>query len=179
MDTREAPLFEAYPLGYPSAFVAGRSLSLTLFIPGTPVAKERPQAKVITPKGGRPFPQFYTPKKTADWEDYIAEAARFQLSQVETVGEGPDFILPLDGYRFLTTIRFNLAKPKSYPARIVHHTKKPDRDNLEKAVLDGLVKGRIIKDDAMITDGLSFKRYVEPGHPEGVEIDLTAIPVED
>ena len=147
--------------------------------PTGPVAKERPQAKVITPKGGRPFPQFYTPAMTAAWEDHVGESARNQLLGLEAEGDGEDFTLPLNGYRFLTVMRFNLVKPKSYPKRIVHHTKKPDRDNLEKAVLDGLVKGRILGDDNAVTDSLSFKRYEEPGHPAGVEIDLTAIPVED
>jgi len=172
-------LFPAFPEGFPAALVAGRAVSLRLFIPGAPVAKERPKAKVITPKGRRPFPQFYTPEATVVWEDHVGDTARTQLAGLQAEGDGEDFLLPLVGYRFITVMRFNLHKPVSYPARITHHTRKPDRDNLEKAVLDGLVKGRIISDDNAVTDGYSCKRYVTPGHPEGVEIDLTALPVED
>ena len=101
-----------------------------------------------------------------------------QLMKVPTEGEGEDFTLPLRDMRVLMTLRFNLPKPKSYPARVVHHTKKPDIDNYAKGVLDGLVKGRIIADDGMITDLVILKRYVEPGHPEGVEVDLTGLPTE-
>lgn len=143
-----------------------------------PVHKERAQARVLTPKGGRPRPQIYTPAMTVAWEDHVGEQAQKQLLGLEAQGDGEDFLLPLDGYRFITVMRFNMHKPKSYPARIVHHTRKPDRDNLEKAVLDGLVKGRIIADDNAVTDGYSYKRYATPDHPQGVEIDLTAIPVE-
>jgi Holliday junction resolvase RusA-like endonuclease len=80
--------------------------------------------------------------------------------------------------RVLLTLRFNLPKPKSYPKRVVHHLKKPDIDNYAKALIDGLVKGRIIEDDGLVTDLTIQKRYLEPGHPEGVEVDLTALPAE-
>lgn len=139
----------------------------------------RHRVKVITPtKGGRPFPQMYADPRSEAWEAHVADSVVEQLLQTPTQGQGEDFVLPLEECRVLLTLRFNLPKPKSYPARVVHHTKKPDIDNYAKAVIDGLVKGRIMADDGMITDLMIQKRYIEPGHPEGVEIDLTAIPCE-
>lgn len=129
------------------------------------------------PRGKKPFVQFYTEKKSADWERTVADQARAQVLSATVEGDGADFVLPLTG-RVLMTVRFNLAKPKSYPKSVVHHTKKPDIDNLEKAILDGLVQGRIIEDDGLVTDSVTMKRYVEPGHPEGVEIDLTVLPLD-
>jgi Holliday junction resolvase RusA-like endonuclease len=132
----------------------------------------------MTPKGRKPFPQMYPDPRSAKWEEYVAVYLANQLTQTPTEGEGQDFLLPLRDVRVLLTLRFNLPKPKSYPARVVHHTKKPDLDNYGKAVIDGLVKGRIIEDDGLITDLTIQKRYIETGHPEGVEVDLTALPAE-
>lgn len=138
----------------------------------------RHRVRVIQKQGAKAFPQVYPDPRSAKWEDYVAQTAVEQIRAVETRGDGEDFTLPLSECRVLMTVRFNLPKPKAYPKRVVHHTKKPDLDNYAKAVLDGLVKGRIIEDDGLVTDLMILKRYVEPGHPEGVEIDLTAIPCE-
>lgn len=184
MDSRTPSLFALYPSGFPAALVAGRAVSLSLFVPASkendrPVEPlHRHRVKVLTPAGQKPRPQMYADPRSAKWEEYVAETVVAQLMQVPTEGEGEDFTLPLRAVRVLMTLRFNLPKPVSYPARVVHHTKKPDIDNYAKGVLDGLVKGRILEDDGLVTDLMIQKRYVEPGHPEGVEIDLTALPAE-
>jgi len=184
VDTGTASLFASFPSGFPAAHVAGRSVSLRLFIPADkehdrPVEPlHRHRVKIITPAGQKPRPQMYADPRSAKWEEYVAEQALEQLRHTPTQGEGEDFTFPLVDMRVLVTMRFNLPKPKSYPARVVHHTKKPDIDNYGKAILDGLVKAHILTDDGMVTDQMSMKRYLEPGHPEGVEIDLTALPTE-
>lgn len=132
----------------------------------------------MTPPGRKPIPQMYPDPRSAKWEEFVAETAVNQLLATPTTGKGEDFTLPLRDCRVLVTLRFNLPKPASYPKRVVHHTKKPDVDNLAKAILDGLVRGRVMEDDGLVTDLVTQKRYVEPGHPEGVEIDLTALPCE-
>lgn len=178
MASREAPLFEAHAPGFPRALVAGKSVVLGFFIPGDPVAKERPKARVLVPKGGgRPFPQFYTPEKTVKWEQLVAEHARAQLLAVEVEGD-QDFTLPVAAeVRILANIRFNIAKPVSYPKSVKHATRKPDLDNLVKAILDGLVTGRVITDDNCVTDLMTSKRYACQDHPVGVEVELTCLPL--
>jgi Holliday junction resolvase RusA-like endonuclease len=184
VDTGTAPLFANYPSGFPAALVAGRALSLNLFIPadkdaGNPVEPlHRHRAKVITPAGQKPRPQMYADPRSAKWEEYAADQLRIQLMKTPTEGEGQDFTVPLRDMRVLLSLRFNLPKPVSYPARVVFHTKKPDIDNYAKAIMDALVKANILADDGMITDLMTIKRYIEPGHPEGVEVDLTAVPCE-
>lgn len=120
----------------------------------------------------------YADPRSAKYEEYVGLIAKRQVVSVEVRGDGPDFVLPLRDCRVLLTVRFNLVKPAGYPKRVVDHTKRPDVDNYGKAILDGLVQGGIIKDDGLVTDLTLMKRYLEPGHPEGVEIDLTAIPAE-
>jgi Holliday junction resolvase RusA-like endonuclease len=140
------------------------------------VAQQRPRAKVITPAGQRPRPQIYDPPESRDYKQHVAETVRAQALGVEVVGS--DFTLPFKDVQCFLNLRFNIAKPVSYPARVTVHTKKPDFDNLAKGVLDGLVMAKILGDDGCVTDSTIMKRYVEPGHPEGVEIDLTVRPVE-
>jgi Holliday junction resolvase RusA-like endonuclease len=52
------------------------------------------------------------------------------------------------------------------------HTKKPDIDNLEKAVLDALTKAGAWQDDAYVASIHSIKRYARPGEKPGVRIAL-------
>lgn len=166
------------PAGFPGVIAAGRVVSLRLFIPGEPIPQSRPRGRVVPAK--KPFVQFYEEKPSKDYKERVAETARNQVltAQVVEIGSGGDFLLPFEGVRALITLRFNMAKPKSYPKRIVDHTKKPDFDNLAKGVVDGLVQGRILKDDGCVTDATIQKRYADDEHPEGVEIDLTVMPTE-
>ena len=129
----------------------------------------------MAPKGKAPFVQFYPDRKSDQYQDAVADWAR---QQVLTLSTSVHFRMPLTMCRLLVTLRFNIDKPKSYPARVVDHTKKPDLDNLSKGILDGLMKGKIIVDDAMVTDLSLQKRYSTWDHPQGVEIDLTAMPCE-
>jgi len=139
-------------------------------------AKERPQFRIITPKGSKPFAQPYTPTKTKAWESHIGEHALQQLRSVELEGDD-DFTLPIRDARIIAHLRFNLRKPVSYPKSMIHATKKPDLDNLIKAVLDALVLHKVLDDDACITDLQVMKRYASDEHPLGVEVDLTCLPV--
>lgn len=139
------------------------------------VAKERPQARVVAPKGGRPFAQFYTPAKTRLWEEHVGQHALMQLRGVEV--DGDDFTLPIKDVRIILNMRFNLRKPSSYPKSVVHAAKKPDLDNLVKGVLDALVSARVIEDDNCITDMQVMKRYASEDHPPGVEVELTCLPL--
>ena len=153
-----------------------------MFVPGKPEPLHRHRARVVSSAGKKPFVQIYPDKRSADYEDLVAMMVRKQSLQAHVVVDPTlppsEFLLPFRDCRILMTVRFNLVKPPSYPKRVTAHTKKPDVDNYAKAVLDGLVKGLVIADDGMVTDLTTYKRYVCEGHPEGVEIDLTAVPTE-
>lgn len=178
----QGELLELTPVGYPAIVTAGRAISLSLFVPASeqdgrkiePLHRHR--ARVVTAQGRKPFVQTYPDKRSTAWEEYVAGVTRLQALQTEVDGE--DFTLPIKDMRVMLSIRFNLPKPKSYPKRVVQHTKKPDIDNYAKALIDGLVKARILEDDGLITDLSVYKRYIAPGHPEGVELDLVALPTE-
>ena len=57
---------------------------------------------------------------------------------------------------------FQMPEPKSMPKRdkgkALPHTKKPDLDNLEKAVMDA-ANGVVVQDDSQVCWKMSSKRY--------------------
>jgi Holliday junction resolvase RusA-like endonuclease len=55
-------------------------------------------------------------------------------------------------------------------------TSKPDRDNLDKAVLDTLTSIGVIVDDARVFDGRLTKLYAAPTDAPGAEIAITYWP---
>jgi len=166
----------AYPTGFPAAYGAGAVVNLRLFIPGKPVPQGRPKARIQGYNTPNPRPQIYEPAESRNYKEYVAEFARTQALGIQVIGD--DFVMPFTGVQCFLNLRFNMVKPPSYPKRVTVHTKRPDFDNLTKSVVDGLVNARILEDDGCITDSTIQKRYAEPGHPEGVEVDLTVRPVE-
>lgn len=175
MAAGQAPVLAPFPSGFPFAVAAGRAVSVGIFIPGKPYAKERPRARVAPLEGGRHnakspcgFPLFYSTEEMKTYEKHVGETALVQLKSVPG-----DFLLPFQDCRMLVQLRFNFERPPSVKRQ--HMTVKPDMDNLEKAVYDGLVKYGVIKDDSPITDHTVMKRYADALHPEGVEIELTCV----
>lgn len=55
-------------------------------------------------------------------------------------------------------ITFVMPRPKSAPSWKRWHTATPDRDNLDKAVLDAMKKAGWFKDDAQVCAGQIIKR---------------------
>lgn len=120
-------------------------MTFTFIIPGEPVAKGRPR---MTRTG-----HAYTPSKTRLYEGYIQD-----LWKKKTVAELPTG-LPL---RVCVDAFFSIPKSMSKKARKAldgaPHTKKPDADNVAKAVLDAL-NGLAFDDDSRICYLKVTKQY--------------------
>lgn len=74
-------------------------------------------------------------------------------------------------------ISFYLKRPKRLcrkkdPQGPVFATKKPDRDNLDKAVLDALVGAGVLIDDAQVVSGTLEKYYHAIGEGPGASISI-------
>jgi Holliday junction resolvase RusA-like endonuclease len=113
-----------------------------------PVAKGRPR---LSRYG------VYTPKKTKDFESKLKWMAMDVFS-------GP----PLDG-PLRAEITINIKRPKSVKRK--YPTCKPDIDNFQKSLFDGL-NGIIIKDDSLIIECVVKKRYAGKG---SIEICLQSV----
>lgn len=136
-----------------SEAVAGkgdRLVSQELFFPFYPTPKGRPR---FTRTG-----HAYTPKKTSDYEQNIADYYKLH--------NGIFFEGPIE-----VKIIFYMPIPKGTPKRVLNimkegdypHTKKPDLDNLAKAMLDAL-NGVAFTDDSNITALKLSKTYnTSPG----------------
>ena len=66
---------------------------------------------------------------------------------------------------------FHLPRPKSLPKKVRHHIKKPDADNLCKAIKDAC-RGILYRDDSQIVTLVVTKEY---GDPPRVTIGLEAV----
>ncbi|MFZ9264978.1 MAG: RusA family crossover junction endodeoxyribonuclease [Polynucleobacter sp.] len=116
-------------------------------IEGEPVPKGRPR---FTRQG-----RTYTPKKTKDYESIVADAAK------RAMGSSEPLETAVKAY-----IHVTYTVPASYPKKRTEacldgsekYTKKPDLDNVVKAITDGM-NGIVYKDDSQITHLSATKVY--------------------
>ncbi len=125
-------------------------------VPGAPVGKGRPK---VSTRGGK-FAKMYTPEKTANYETLVALAAQ-QAMVGRTLLAGPVEVQ----MAILLPIPASWSKKKQAAALAgqVYPTKKPDADNVVKAIFDG-INGVVWNDDVQACDIVVRKRYAEtPG----------------
>lgn len=137
------------------------TLVIAFRVNGEPKAMGRPRAFA---RGGHA--RVYNPATAEGWKSAVAAAAHAHLP-VEPL-EGP---LRID-------IDFHLPRPKRLcrrrdPEGPIPHDAKPDRDNLDKAVLDALKTIGMFRDDAQVCDGRLRKFYHARHDTPHAEITLT------
>ena len=149
---------------------------------GDPKGEPRPVAVALGPKRAK----MVVPDVARPWKHDVrthAIAARARAPGWETLAP--------PGVAFLVYLAFRLHRPKSHfrtgrfsgmlkPKAPQHHTQTPDKDNLEKAVLDALTRFEGLPpvfwcDDAQVVDGRTSKRWTHPGEEPGVAIGLVKL----
>ncbi len=119
---------------------------IEFFVPGQPVAKGRPKFQ----RRGN-FVKTYTPEKTVSYENLVRMAAAEVAP--EMLWEGAVSV----------DLDIVCQRPKSLSKKVQHHLKKPDGDNIEKAILDAM-NGVIYRSDSQVIAVAWRKRYdVMPG----------------
>lgn len=119
-------------------------------VPGLPIAKSRPR---FNRKTGRTW----TPPKTVNYESLVSLAYKEVYPDVIPAGE------PI---RLTVIAYFPIPKSTSKKrlalmlSNLIHHTKRPDIDNVLKSVQDGLNKVAFM-DDSQIWSLCAEKRYSE------------------
>lgn len=124
-------------------------MTVAFFVPGEPVAKGRARAFI---RGGHVA--HYTPEKTARYENLVKLAAQQAMNSEPLEG-------PLSLY-----CTFALPVPASYSKKRtaaclsgeIWPCKRPDADNMLKAVLDGC-NGVVWKDDCQVVQLYATKVY--------------------
>jgi Holliday junction resolvase RusA-like endonuclease len=127
------------------------------FIPGLPVAKQRPKFAV---RGG--FARAYTPAKTVSYEKLVSQYGRIAIKKPL---EGPLLVDLL----FTLPIPASTSKKRAMELLNGPHIKKPDLSNLQKAVEDGLNSIAYL-DDCQIFDIHARKIY---GDKPGVLVRIS------
>ena len=143
--------------------------NLYFVVPLSPVAKQRARHT----KSGHS----YTPKKTVDYENAVAIKARESFNSAGLEGE---FSKPIE-----LTLDFYLQRPKRLdPDKFkrkkinpepIPHDKKPDLDNLIKAVKDGINKSGIWTDDKLVWSVKARKRYVGHKYLPSVTVSIKEV----
>lgn len=123
---------------------------------GAPMGKERPRA---TSFGGHA--RIYTPKKTQSYEARFSSEWNTKYPSQEPLTEA----LIVDIWCYFPLLKSDYKKDGSFTKSgtrkldgVEKPTKKPDADNIAKAVLDGL-NGIAFVDDSQVTSLSVHKRY--------------------
>ena len=137
------------------------TVGVSFHVPGEPQGKGR--AKIVKIGG---FSRMATPQKTAAYEGLIAHAA-----QQAMCGAAPMDCACAVQLSITLAVPASWSKKKAAAALAgqVMPTKKPDADNVVKAVFDGM-NGVVWKDDVQAVDLFLRKRY---GATPGVHVRVT------
>lgn len=134
--------------------------SIRFTVPGTPVGKGRPRFAGVYGRS-----KVYTDKKTKEFENrvkaaYLKKFGRLKMSGVLHV----DVIAYFEPPRSVSKRRRQMMIDGD-----IAYIKKPDADNILKAVLDAL-NGAAYDDDRYINGVYCFKQYAETAHTDVVII---------
>lgn len=126
---------------------------ITFTIPGEPVAKGRARSFV---RNGHVA--HYTPEKTARYENLVKLAAQQAMGNTAPVEGAVSLVVRA----FLAIpASWSLKKQRAAAIGEIKPTKRPDLDNILKAIEDG-ANGVVWRDDCQITDTRVSKRYGTP-----------------
>jgi len=124
--------------------------SLFFVVPGEPRGKGRPRSRFVP--GGAPI---YTDNRTITYENLVKVMA---LNAGATKMEGPLAVF------IAAFLKIPKSAPKAKAAQMragqILPTKKPDFDNICKAVVDGL-NDVAFADDAQIAECMTIKRFAD------------------
>lgn len=133
----------------------------TFFVPGEPQGKGRPR---FSTRGGRV--RAYTPDKTAAYEGAIWRAYVMAYRPSESLSDRP-IALHITAFYGIPK-RATKAQRAGMESGEIRPTKKPDADNIIKAVADA-IQGWAYLDDAQIIDARCVKWY---GPEPGLQVEI-------
>lgn len=132
--------------------------SIRFEIPGKPIGKARPR---VTMRGG--YARAYTPERTKEFENRIKDAYIEKYGYQKMSGA-----LAIDVIAWFEPPASTSKKNrKAMINGDVPYSKKPDTDNVIKAVLDAL-NGVAYDDDSYVIAVYGFKCYGEYNHTDVV-----------
>lgn len=119
-------------------------------VPGQPVGKGRPRAAIR----GRHI-QLYTPEKTVSYESLVATAAHGAMEGKVPMEGACSVVMDI---RLMVPMSWSAKKRQQALDGQLLPTKKPDADNVIKAIFDAL-NGIVWQDDVQVVQLEASKRY--------------------
>jgi Holliday junction resolvase RusA-like endonuclease len=159
--TRHIGAIDALPFDEPGNCIE-------FFIPGQPVAKARARTapiyrkdgSVVTSANGRVVMSSYTPEKTEAYENRVAAAAYEAMAGIAPWASPVAIDLTIG---VAVPASWSEKKRRACYAQLIGATKKPDMDNIEKAVIDGM-NAIVFDDDCRVVQKSTLKQYAaKPG----------------
>ena len=136
---------------------------ITFSIPGPARGKGRPR---FVRQGN--FARAYTPAETVSYESLVRMAAEKSM-----LGKPP--VLGAVAIKIIVTVTvpasWSAKKQREALAGNMRPTKKPDMDNIAKAICDAC-NGILYRDDAQVTDLMMAKKY---GDHDGVRVFMSEV----
>lgn len=139
--------------------------NLQFVIDGPPHGKARPR---ITRSG-----HAYTPENTRKYEKLIRDIASLAAySQGWKITD--EAVAVSICARFPIPESWTKIKKQKALSGELHPVKKPDSDNITKAVLDAM-NGIVYKDDVQVIDIRVIKQYCTTGQRPGVDVEIKPV----
>jgi Holliday junction resolvase RusA-like endonuclease len=143
---------------------------LSIFVPGDPKSQPRQRHRIIH-RNGKTSAYNYTPKMAPVqiWKESLLTELKLHAPNEQVRGPVKcsfTFIFPRPKSHYRTG-KFSEHLKSSAP---FWHSMKPDRDNLDKAVLDAITKAGIWNDDCQVCAGYIMKTYTSGKQKPGVQI---------
>lgn len=132
-------------------------------VPGPPIGKGRPRGTSV---GG--YVRMYTPKGTSEWTRAAALLMRSEWRKP-----------PVDSHVEVEVLAV-FPRPKRLmrkrdPEGRIWFGSKPDKDNVDKIVLDSLVMAGVIRDDAKVVCGREMKVYASKFEGPGLWVRMRLV----
>ena len=133
---------------------------MIILIQGDPKPQARPRAS----RRGNHI-HMYSPK--TDWRNHCLKMLKKQDAYFDkAINLSMIFYMPRPKSHYRTG-KFSHVLKDSAPS---FHTKKPDVDNLSKAVLDAMTDAGILSDDSIVVQHYIYKKYT--ARETGVKIEI-------
>ena len=132
-----------------------------IFVTGTPKPQGRPRAF----RRGKHVGVF---SPTTEWK----EAIKFQARNISQLNGALEISIDYFFNRPKSNYGTGRNADKLKDSAPKHMTKKPDLDNLNKAILDALQDVKAIGDDSSVVFLHSYKSYIGKDEIEGAEITI-------
>lgn len=149
-----------------------------------PKGQPRLKSRVIVGKNGRNAGRAFAHHYTPDTADAFKRAIQLAANRLRDRRHDGPVQLDLTAYFARTEKKLIKGRglveichvPPGAPAGVIPMTAKPDRDNLDKVVLDALTEIGVWNDDAQVYTGKVAKYFAAANCVPGVRIVITLEP---